>query len=64
MTRSKSFGSEIGDLNTLREAVFELLESNQTDLINIRLLGVGVSNLQNEAKVEGAGVQLKFKFDV
>lgn len=61
-TRSKSFGSEVTDLSALEQIVFDLLENNQDAWTSVRLLGVTVSNLQNELKIDGAGVQLKFDF--
>ena len=62
LTRSKSFGSEITHLEVLQQTVFELLDNNQATWESVRLLGISVSNLQNELKVDGVGVQLKFDF--
>ncbi len=62
ITRSKSFASEIITKTDLVDIVFELLENNKQELEQIRLLGVSISNLQNEHQVEGTGIQLKFEF--
>lgn len=61
-TRSKSFSSEVDDRVTLAEVVYELLEQNWKDWGSVRLLGISVSNLQNEHRIDGIGVQLKFEF--
>lgn len=60
MTRSKSFGSEVRSLDSLRQIAFDLLEESRGELPAVRLLGVTVSNLEKENR--GEGVQLEFDF--
>ncbi len=60
ITRSKTFNSELHDLDTLIATVYELLETNRQEVEKVRLLGVTVSNLSRERSSEG--VQLSFDF--
>ena len=60
ITRSKSFGSEVRSLESLKQTVYMLLEESQEELQAVRLLGVTVSNLEKENQEEG--VQLEFDF--
>ncbi len=59
-SRSKTFGTEVTNLEALIAVTHELLDSNQEELEKVRLLGVAVSNLQKENQTEG--IQLKFEF--
>ncbi len=61
ITRSKSFTSEIRKLAVLQQAVLELLENTWDDIEAVRLLGVSVSNLENEKQIDG--IQLKLDLD-
>ena len=61
MTRSKSFGSEVRNLDTLNQIVFDLLEESIGEMPAVRLLGVTVSNLEKENQLDG--VQLEFDFE-
>jgi DNA polymerase-4 len=61
ITRSKSFQSEIRNLDKLMETVYELLEQNKGDFEAARLLGISVSNLEKENI--GEGIQLEFDFE-
>ncbi len=60
-TRSKTFSSEVKDLETFRRTALELLEENYEAAGKIRLLGVAASNLMRENFGEG-GIQLEFDF--
>ncbi len=60
ISRSKSFGGEIRNLEALQNATFELLEGSRDEIEAVRLLGISVSNLEKEMK--GEGVQLEFDF--
>lgn len=62
ITRSRSFGSEIRDLETLQRIGKELLRENLDELPEVRLLGIAVSNLERTQIEQGAGVQLEFEF--
>lgn len=59
-TRSKSFGSEVRKLEDLIQVTHELLENNEEEINEVRLLGVSISNLEREQ--EGEGIQLEFDF--
>ncbi len=61
ITRSRTFLSEIQDLEVLIGAVYELLDLNRQEIEKVRLLGVTVSNLARERSNEG-GTQLSFDF--
>lgn len=61
ITRSKSFVSEVRQVQQLEEIVYELLEQNWEEIDRVRLLGVAVSNLEKE-KEEG-GIQLELPFE-
>lgn len=60
ISRSKSFGGEIRNMEALQNATFELLEGSRDEIEAVRLLGISVSNLEKEMK--GEGVQLEFDF--
>ena len=60
MTRSKTFGSEVRSLDTLKKIAFELLEESREEVPAVRLLGVTVSNLEKETV--GEGIQLEIDF--
>lgn len=60
-TRSRTFSTEITDLEKLTNIVYELLDENREEVVRVRLLGVSTSNLQKEQ--EGEGIQLKLEFD-
>lgn len=60
-TRSRTFSTEITQLEDLTQIVFELLDENQEEIEKVRLLGVTVSNLQKEQ--EGEGIQLRLEFE-
>lgn len=61
ITRSKTFTSEVREIETFRQTVLELLESNYEEAGKIRLLGVSASNLMRENYGEG-GIQLELEF--
>lgn len=60
ITRSRTFGSEVRELDTLQKIVFDLLDESWAELQIVRLLGVTVSNLEKENEQEGH--QLEFDF--
>ena len=60
LTRSRTFGSEVRNLDRLHEIVGELLDSNQDAFQEVRLLGIAMSNLTKEQSMEG--LQLEFDF--
>lgn len=60
-TRSRTFNTEVIDLEQLTNVTHELLEENKEALESVRLLGVSVSNLQKEQ--EGGGIQLRLEFN-
>lgn len=60
ITRSKTFASDVQDLDTLTAIAYELLEQHQEEITAVRLLGITVSNLSKERSSEG--VQLTFDF--
>ena len=60
LTRSKTFSRELKSVTELEQAVQELLEQNWSPGLEVRLLGVSVSNLQLEDQF--GGVQLEFEF--
>jgi len=61
ITRSKTFGSEVRDLESLIKVVYDLLENNKEEVEAVRLLGVSVSNLAREQ--DTSGIQLEFDFE-
>lgn len=60
-TRSRTFSTEVTDLEKLINIVYELLDENREEVVRVRLLGVSTSNLQKEH--EGEGIQLKLEFE-
>ena len=60
ITRSKTFTSEVRELEDLVKIVHELLENNKEEVEKVRLLGVSVSNLAKEQ--DTGGIQLEFDF--
>jgi len=60
ITRSKTFNSELHDLDALIATVYELLEQNRQEVEKVRLLGVTVSNLTRERSTEGVQLRLDF----
>lgn len=60
ITRSKTFASEVRDPDELERIVHELLADNQEEITQVRLLGVAVSNLEQEHKVEGVQLEIDF----
>ncbi|MGH1437051.1 MAG: DNA polymerase IV [Lewinella sp.] len=61
-TRSRSFNSEVRQLDELRKVVFALLEENITEVGEVRLLGMSISNLEREQEGDGVGIQLLLEF--
>lgn len=61
LTRSRSFASEIRNLDELIRIVQELLDQHVEEAPVVRLLGVTLSNLEKENETEG-GVQLELDF--
>ena len=61
ITRSKTFTTEVRDLDIIVKVINELLENNTKEIDKIRLLGVSVSNLAKEQ--ESGGIQLEFEFE-
>lgn len=61
ISRSRSFGGEIRNLEVLQQATFELLDASRSEFEAVRLLGISVSNLEKE--MVGEGMQLEFDFD-
>jgi len=57
ITRSKTFCSDVKDVEVFRSIALSLLENNYTQVGKIRLLGVAVSNLMSDR--EGEGIQLE-----
>ncbi|MEL6274427.1 MAG: DNA polymerase IV [Bacteroidota bacterium] len=60
-TRSRSFGTEVRQLDNLVEIAHQLLMENVEEVPVVRLLGVSVSNLEREQE-GGGGVQLLLPF--
>ncbi|MCB0651556.1 MAG: DNA polymerase IV [Saprospiraceae bacterium] len=61
ITRSRSFNSEVRDLEQIEAVGIELLESCLEGFEKVRLLGLTVSNLEKEHV--GEGIQLSFEFE-
>lgn len=61
ITRSRSFNSEVRELEKIESVAYELLESSLEGFENVRLLGLTVSNLEKEHSNEG--LQLTFDFN-
>lgn len=61
LTRSRSFASEIRNLDELIRIVQELLDQHVEEAPVVRLLGVTMSNLEKENETEG-GLQLELDF--
>lgn len=59
-TRSRSFNSEVRQLNDLQEITHQLLNENVNEIPAVRLLGVSISNLEREHG--GEAVQLLLPF--
>jgi DNA polymerase IV len=62
-TRSKTFNSEIKDLQSLTSNTFDLLENNYLNFGKVRLLGVSVSNFPETELIQGTGLQLELEFE-
>lgn len=62
LTRSRSFPSEIRDLDELIRIVHELLDQYIEDAPVVRLLGVTLSNLEKEEQEDEGGIQLELEF--
>lgn len=62
LTRSRSFPSEIRDLDQLIGIVHELLDQYIEDAPVVRLLGVTLSNLEKEEQEDEGGIQLELEF--
>ena len=62
ITRSKTFSSEPKEKTLFLSIVKELLQNHFHEILEVRLLGVQVSNLQKDQKFEG-GIQLEFDFE-
>ncbi len=60
ITRSRTFPAELREKELLESAALKLLRENIEQLGAVRLLGVGVSNLEKEHL--GPGLQLEFDF--
>ena len=60
-TRSKTFPSEIKTESQLIKIAHNLLDENQHQIQAVRLLGISVSNLENEHS--SMGIQLEFDFN-
>lgn len=60
LTRSKSFTSEVRQLEQIRNIAHELLEIHRNEFQAVRLLGLSASNLEKEQIA--AGTQLSFDF--
>ncbi|MEN0006473.1 MAG: DNA polymerase IV [Bacteroidota bacterium] len=61
ITRSKTFASEVRDLEVLEKTTHSLLTGNLEEIDKVRLLGVAISNLEQETRLEG--IQLEIEFD-
>ena len=62
LTRSKTFSSEPKEKTLFLSIVKELLQNHFNEFQEVRLLGVQVSNLQKDQKMDG-GIQLEFDFE-
>ncbi|MEM6397856.1 MAG: DNA polymerase IV [Bacteroidota bacterium] len=60
-TRSRSFSSEVRELDNLIAIAHQLLDENLDEMPVVRLLGVTVSNLEREHS--GEGIQLVLPFE-
>jgi DNA polymerase-4 len=61
ITRSRSFTSEVRNLEKIENVAYQLLDSCLEGFEKVRLLGLTVSNLEKEHSNEG--LQLEFDFD-
>lgn len=59
-TRSKTYVHELRNLDDILRGVFELLEANIKHFQKVRLLGISVSNLNNDQFLEGLQLELDF----
>ncbi len=60
LTRSKTYGQELRNLDDILRGVYDLLTTNLDDIGKVRLLGISVSNLSHEHM--GDGIQLELSF--
>ena len=60
ITRSKTFSSEIRQLEDLVQVSHEIIEQTKEELDKVRLLGISISNLEKEQQLDG--LQLEFDF--
>lgn len=60
LTRSRTFASELRQLDHLTATVHELLESCKGQVGSVRLLGISVSNLEQQQYDEGFQLELDF----
>ncbi len=59
-TRSKTYLHEVRNLDDILRGVFELLESNVKHFEKVRLLGISMSNLNNDQFIEGLQLEMDF----
>ena len=63
-TRSKTFISELKNLDDILRGVFDLLSANVKDFKKVRLLGLSVSNLTKEQMLDGIQLEIDFQIDL
>ncbi|MCI5080164.1 MAG: DNA polymerase IV [Saprospiraceae bacterium] len=61
ITRSKTFGSEVRRLEDMVGITHDLLAQSWEEIDKVRLLGVSVSNLENENKMDGIQLEIDFE---
>lgn len=61
ITRSRTYPSEIRKPELLLQAAVDLLYQNREDIDSVRLLGIGVSNLEKEQFRDGIQLELDFE---
>lgn len=59
-TRSRSFSTEVRQVDKIREVIHALLDENISEIGEVRLLGMSISNLEREQ--DGEGIQLLIEF--
>ena len=63
MTRSKTFGHYVTDPAVIRDSAFELIRLIDKEPLAVRLLGLGISNLNTgDQERDQTGQQLTIEF--
>jgi DNA polymerase IV len=59
-TRSKTYLHDVKNFDDILRGIYELLESNVKHFAKVRLLGISMSNLNNDQFLEGLQLELDF----